>query len=397
MTDTIQRSDSIESSGFPLGFKVSQGASRPGVIGDAASKDLFRVELRAMGGHQKEAVVTEGERGSAYRAVSDEGPGLNGTDLAPNPLSFFSAALPADFLSRFAQLARAQGIAIEKASTEQLNVYAFQGSFMRGDGKGSAEAPRIRLKLRSSAPAARLNALARAALVASPLAAMCREPLENTFALYVNGRRRAFATPAPSPAPDAQDPLKVWKGVPAPLDAANDLSAMVAKLGPASAPAAPVPPADPAANVRREIRISGATRWSDGLTESEIKGGVSRFGLRSDERPGAGRAPSALAIGAWGVAFCLTTQFLRYADFHKMNIRAVRMVQFSPFETLGSAAAGTLRALAHPMDTHIFLHGDETDERMEKLLVMAQNTCYLHALLAGRLEPIVELELNGAD
>lgn len=86
MTDAIQRSDSIESSGFPLGFKVSQGASRPGVIGDAASKDLFRVELRAMGGHQKEAVVTEGERGSAYRAVSDEGPGLRGTDLAPNIL-----------------------------------------------------------------------------------------------------------------------------------------------------------------------------------------------------------------------------------------------------------------------------------------------------------------------
>ena len=97
------------------------------------------------------------------------------------------------------------------------------------------------------------------------------------------------------------------------------------------------------------------------------------------------------------MAFCLTTQFLRYADFQKLNIRAVRMVQFSPFETLGSAAAGTLRALAHPVDTHIFLHGDETEERMEKLVAMAHKTCFLHALFASRLEPIVELELNGAD
>jgi len=69
------------------------------------------------------------------------------------------------------------------------------------------------------------------------------------------------------------------------------------------------------------------------------------------------------------------------------------MVQFSPFETRGDAAEGTLLAVAHPLDTHIFLHGDEPAERMEKLLVMAQNTCYLHALLAEPLEPVLELDL----
>ena len=79
-----------------------------------------------------------------------------------------------------------------------------------------------------------------------------------------------------------------------------------------------------------------------------------------------------------------------------MNIRAVRIVQTSPFELTGSAVAGTLRAVAHRLDTHIFLHGEESDERMEKLLVMAQNTCFLHALLAAPLEPVLELEVNGA-
>src|SRR3990172_6308366 len=116
MADSIRRFDSIDSSGFPLGFKVTQGTARPGAIGDTASRDVFRVELRAMGGHQKEAVVTEGGTGSVFRAVSDEGPGLNGTDLAPKPLSFFSAALPADIMSRFVQIARAQGVAAEYLS-----------------------------------------------------------------------------------------------------------------------------------------------------------------------------------------------------------------------------------------------------------------------------------------
>jgi hypothetical protein len=35
-----------------------------------------------MGGHQKEAVVKEGQAGSSWRMVSDEGPALKGTDLA---------------------------------------------------------------------------------------------------------------------------------------------------------------------------------------------------------------------------------------------------------------------------------------------------------------------------
>ena len=51
--------DTIESSGFPLCFKVSQGETRPAVLGLADSSDRFTVQARAMGGHQKEAVVTK--------------------------------------------------------------------------------------------------------------------------------------------------------------------------------------------------------------------------------------------------------------------------------------------------------------------------------------------------
>ncbi|OGA19379.1 MAG: hypothetical protein A3H32_00530 [Betaproteobacteria bacterium RIFCSPLOWO2_02_FULL_63_19] len=254
MADSIQRSDSIDSSGFPLGFKVAHGGQRPGVIADSASRDIFRVELRAMGGHQKEAVVTEGSKGSSFRAVSDEGPGLNGTDLAPNPLSFFAAALPADIMNRFMQIARAQAVQVTELSSEQTTVYAFEGSLMKGDGKGSAQNPRVKLKLKSTAPLAKLQEIARAALLASPLAALCRVPLENTFALYANGRRRTFAALTQSPAPDATDPLKVWKGVPTPLDPASDAPAMLAKLGPIPTES-PQPPQTDAAG-RRLIRMA---------------------------------------------------------------------------------------------------------------------------------------------
>lgn len=398
MAESIQRTDSIESSGFPLGFTVRKGSTRPGVIGAAASRDMFKVELRALGGHQKEAVVTEGEAGSMFRNVCDEGALLKGTDLAPFPLGFFSAGLQADIENRFMTLAAARGLRINSLATELMNGYEFNGSFYRGDGKGSADAPRIKLKVSTSASAESVYAVARSALDASPMVAAIRAPLANTFAIYVNGRRRPITTPNPSRAGDASDPLKTWAGVPKPLASAADLPDMIAKLVPApdGQPVWTTPP-DPTATVRRQIEIYGISRWNDGLTESETWGAKplgSRFGLKSDERPGGDRAPSGLGIAVSGIAHCLTTQLLRYTEVHKMAVRAIRVVQFSPFELAGNAKDGSLRAIAHPFDTHVFLHGDDTDERMERLLAMAQNTCYLHALLHESFEPVLELEVT---
>lgn len=392
--DTLQRSDSIDSSGFPLGFKVRQGSARPAVIGAAAGMETFRVELRAMGGHQKEAVLTEGASGSVYRAVSDEGVGLKGTDLAPFPLGFFNAAFQSEIQHRVMQAARLQGVRIDAIASEALHVYAFEGSLGRGDGRGSAQAPRVKLHITSSAPAAQVHTLVRAALDASPLVALARVPVESTFALYVNGIRRVIARPTPSKAMDAPDPLKVWKGIPTPLAGANDLPGMIVKLAAAAPPSAPTPHQDPNATTRREIHNQGIARWVNGIAECETWNNLgSRFAIKGDNREDRDQAPSSLGLGALGIAFCLSTQFLRYADVHKMNLRALRIVQDAPFEVVNEG--GVLKALAHPLDTHIFLHGEESDERMEKLLVMSQNTCFLHGLLAHPRDPVVEVELNG--
>lgn len=97
--------DTIDGSGFPLCFKTEQGSESSPVLGLRDSRDTFVVQARAMGGHQKEAVVTEGKAGPSWRMVSDEGAGLQGTDLAPFPLGFMSAGLQADLISRIRQRA----------------------------------------------------------------------------------------------------------------------------------------------------------------------------------------------------------------------------------------------------------------------------------------------------
>ena len=399
MAGTLKVADTIESSGFPLGFKVAQGAARTPLLGAAPASDTLKVEVRAMGGHQKECVVTDGAAGSAWRLVSDEGAALTGTDLAPFPLGFMTAGYQAELQGRIARLAAARGIAVGSLRTEIVNQYAFAGSFFRGTGRGSALAPAFRVHLASSATAAAVQALINDAANASPLIAAVRTPLINTFALYVNGQRRAPLQVPPSPHADAPDPLKTWKGVPQPLAGADSLDGIVTKIAAPPASTGPKrPPMTPDADVRFAIDIRGASTWNDGTTRSETWAEAPRgstFGVQSDERTSHDAAPSGLAIAAAGVAFCLMTQLLRYSEYRKYQIRAVRLVQYWPMtQTLG--AGGSPAGSSGNLDTHVFLHGEETDENMGHLLLSAANTCYLHAMLGGALEPQIEVQLNGA-
>lgn len=59
----------------------------------------MRAATRALAGMQKEALVDYGPTGATWRVVCDEGPWLNGTDLAPLPLGFFTAGLIASYMA----------------------------------------------------------------------------------------------------------------------------------------------------------------------------------------------------------------------------------------------------------------------------------------------------------
>lgn len=388
MAASIRQTDTIDGAGYPPGFKVAQGERRPASLDVAHGRDTFQVEARALGGHQKEAVVTEGAGGSRWRLVSDEGPGLRGTDLAPFPLGFMAAGLQADLANRIDRIARARGVAISALSMEVDTDYAFEGSFFKGDGRGSARPPVFRLAFETAGEAAAIRAVVAAALDASPLIAALRKPLANTFALHVNGARRPLAHLRNSERPAAIDPLKAWADVPRPLAGASMLPDIVAKVGPVAA-ARDMPAVMPGQAARIEIPIRGAARFADGFVRAETwanRHGGSRFAIVSDERSDRDLAPTGMSLAFAGVAFCLMTQLLRYVDYHKMGVRALRIVQEADCEVAGGIA------IAHAFDTQVFVHGDESEETMERLVQMAANTCYLHAALHGALEPVVAVD-----
>ena len=390
----IQSSDSIEGSGFPLTFAVHDGATRLAVMRGVPGHDVIRVEARAMGGHQKEAVLTEGADGLAWRIASDEGPGLGGSDLAPFPLGFFNVAEQLDLVGAVARLAAARGIRLDLLTSTCANHYVSEGSFVQGTGRGWGEAPHVGLAIQTSAPASAIVELVRDAVRVSPVLALISRTLANTFALYVNGKRTGVTSMPASEAADVVDPLKAYAGVPKPMgDApAEPLIVKVAVAHPPEVPK-PVP-----GTGRVDIHVNGQGTLANGhsLAQAETwlrMAPVSRFAMRADTSIEGGRAPTPIGLGLAGVAFCYLTQLLRYSEYRKYRVRAVRLVQLA---RVGLAAGATgLRAEASPLDTHLFVHAEEPDAVMQELLALGATRCYLHASLVAALTTQVELSVNG--
>lgn len=400
-TTASKPTDSIEGTGYPLAFKMKQGSARPGVLGAAPSRDVFTVESRQMAGFQKEGVVTEGEGGTVWRMATDEGKHLGGTDLAPFPLGYYNAGLHADLLNRILTIANARDIPLDDVKLDLANAYYIVGSFIRGDGVGHGEPAQITAKISSPASADDVSALVRDAVKASPALDTMRTALDNTFAIYVNGRRRVVQTLTNSDAPDAADPYKTHAAPPAPMEGSDELSDIVWKTGVVEEGVAQPAPTGTDEKLKKIIRtVPGHSELLDpaGVTETDTylgMDGMSHFKLKSDERTDIDQAPSGLGLLAAGIAFCYMTQIGRYIHHQKFAIRGVRLVQHTPFSISGDPADGSWTGKAEPADTHLFLSGEEDDETHERLMTIAANTCYLHATMGAALEPVVAVELNG--
>jgi uncharacterized OsmC-like protein len=378
--------DTIDMHGDPLAFLVRRG--RGAVF--KSGRGVVKVEARQMAGHQKEAVAVAGAEGSAWRLTSDEGLHLKGTDLAPFPLGFFNAGLQADLYGRIWRLAAERGIALDAVSIRVVNHYWLTGSFIHGTGEGHAEAPDIEVQVQSPASSDAIEALIAAAMDASPAIALLRAPLTgNTFALYINGRRRPVQGIANSLAADAGDPFHVYARAPRPLES-NARRDLIEKTGRVEQ-GEPQPAAPTVTNkLIRNIFGDGRPAGRDGLFEVDTFLGVpgaSHFRFVSDEGE-AGAAPCGLTLLSAGIAFCYMTQLSRYIENMKLHIRGVRLVQFNPY------VAGD-RAVAEPIDTHLFLNGEAPDETHLQLLTIAARTCYLHAASKTPVEPNVRIVHNG--
>ena len=373
--------DTIDSHGDPLAFQLRQGSGRS-PLRDGGGRDVIKVEARQLAGHQKEAVVTEGADGSAWRLTSDEGKHLRGTDLAPFPLGFFNAGMQSDLYGRIRTLAAARGIGLATGRNPRSPITT--GSRARLSMAPAKATPRRRTSTcacRAAPRPRRSRALVAAAMDASPAIAFLRTPLSgNTFALYINGRRRKVEGVANSASADAGDPYRTYTRAPRPHDRQcaprpdreNRPSRSRARP---SRPRQPSPTSSSAISSARASPLGG-----DGMYETDTwlgMPGTSHFRLVSDES-GNAAAPCGLALLSAGIAFCYMTQLSRYIENMKMNIHGVRLVQFNPYVAGPTAAA-------EPIDTHLFLNGEAADETHLQLLTIAARTCYLHAAPRRRL------------
>jgi uncharacterized OsmC-like protein len=402
--DTIadaQPVETIEGSGFPLAFKFRQGDGRSPVLGPGAARDVFVTEARALNGYQKEGIVHEGAGGHTWRMTTDEGLHIGGKDIAPFPLGFYNAGLHGDLVNRILAIAAARGIVIDDLDLHVQNGYYVIGSFVRGDAKGHVEPSHVRARIASSAAPEAVSALVNDAVKASPAFATMSQSVENTFAIYVNGRRRVVTSLPNSDAPDAADPYRTYGAPPSPLAGSDELDDIILKTGEANEGEI-----QPAVNgtddkIKRIVRtVNGDSKLIDpaGVTEIDtVLGlpGMSHFAYKSDERPAGGQAPSGLAYIAAGIAFCYLTQLERYTIHQKFNIRGARLVQYTPFALTGDPSDGSWTANIEPVDTHLFLSGDEDDATHERLMTIAANVCYLHATLAASVQAVVDVEVNG--
>ena len=305
------------------------------------------VEAAITQGHQKLALVHLGEAGGSWCLASDEGAYLRGTDTSPAPLMHWAAGVHADFVERAGARGR---VTIDFG-------YAVSGSFAQGGAKGEAFEPEIQ-GLSGS-------------IEDSPLYAAMRAPLQNTFALYVNGRRRAVTGVHESRAPDEDDPFLKHAGAPRAL--AEPQPEIIGKQA-----------LDPEAKIFSMPTSTGGLKFGSRV-EGAMDGGLvrstvsfpgipaSRFSFVSDVK--GEKAPSGLAYAWAGVAFCYLTQLSRYIDTRKLGVSGARLVQRGP--------------LAGPVDTHLFLNGAADDATMQELLAMGARTCYLHATLGAALSPRV--------
>ena len=383
--------DSIESSSYPLTFKVASHDGELLKSNNQPGKISVRAATRALEGMQKECVLHYEPTNTTWRMVADEGPWLNGTDLASFPLGFFTAGLVSSYMSEYLSHAKKEGIELHDLEVMVDNVYTMEGSLMRGTMSSDVLPVEVSFKASAEADGETLQALAYQAVATSPADIYLREAKESVFSLNLNGEQIPVEGVGVSPGAQAPDPTHVFSNAsPDTKDSFKDermnkLEGMDSlggeKLGTERA----------TGNVglsdvqKRKVHVRGVgSLRSDGLKDVQVAcfqpvGSV--FSFLSDDSEyvgGKGRAPSGLAYFSAGLSFCFMTQLGRYAAVAKQKMSSYQVVQDMNFSLPGAINNGA-ELESEAVDTHVFIKSEEDEAATQKLLEMGEQTCYLHA------------------
>jgi uncharacterized OsmC-like protein len=376
----------IQSSPYPLAFPLAAGAEG-GPSGGKSGRVEIRTFARALEGMQKEALVQSA--GRTWRMVCDEGPYLNGTDLAPFPLAFFATGLVNGYLAEIVALAKVKDLPIDRIEVIQENFYTMEGSAIRGDMIGGALPVALHVRIDSDASDTEIQNLVMNALARAAGDAYLRGVYTSEFSIEKNGK------------PVSTGEVRAWSGAPALSidDALFDVAKPDAGADFPNDIISKLSGAETVFNVeggagsslksdqKRTLHIRAiAMLRDDGLTETQVQlykpiGSNFRFLCDIENAAEGGeRAPSPLAYLSAGVAFCYLTQIGRYAAIMKYDDLQYAIVQDSAFGlAAGEGAAGTPPS-ADPMRTHVVLITELSDEIAKKIVDMGERTCFLHAV-----------------
>jgi len=386
---------SIQESSFPLVFRVDPESFHFEPSSLTTDQAGVRVHARALDGMQKEAVAQCEPGGATWRLVCDEGPWLNGTDLAPFPLAFFAAGLAASCLSEFMAEAKERLIPVTRLELHQDNFFTMEGSALRGTMSAGVDPVRLRFVVEGDASAEEFEDIADIAINdRSPAGAALPGELESLFSIRANDEDLPDPDTLAASLMAAADPAQVMGAV-HPAGDGTCVENIIRKDD--SAAAADGDAVGLKSQQKRTVHV--ATRAQvrpDGLMEMAvqcIQPAGSRFIMLSDnalERGGQGRAPDPLTYLSCGVAFCYMTQIGRYADIVKQKLRDYRIVQDTAF-SFGPEHAPA----AAQVETVVCLDTDEPADASRKLVQMAEQTCYIHG--AYRSPTDVQLEVVVGD
>lgn len=396
--------DCIENSPFPLVFK-QDAASPVALTAHQHGRRLqVRTATRALAGMQKEALISYGPTGTTWRVVCDEGPWLDGTDLAPFPLGFFTAGLVASYMSEFMTHAKRADVEVYDLEVMVDNLYGMEGSLLRGTMVGSAQPVEVTFRARTSSDARQVLQLAHLAVASSPADALLRNALDSMFTLNHNGASLPVTRVAASSTPQHDDPAPLFAlatpGDEAPHAAVDILQRLdgVDSLGGdvlGSERSSAVGLSD---NQKRQVHVRGVgTLRDDGMKELQVAcfqpvGSVFRF--LSDDSAAVGgqeRAPSGLAYLSAGISFCFMTQLGRYAHVAKHQMQSYQIVQDTSFSVPAAINESQEGATSAAVDTHVYIDNEEDVDKTQTLLNMGEQTCYLHAACRSAIKTRIKL------
>ncbi len=393
---------SIETLGWPLAFALPRKRlPRPArAPAQAGGRQTVRVLGRALAGMQKHALVDVGER-HAWSFLCDEGPYLDGTDLAPFPLAFFAAGGALVLAAALEERRKRAGLPAGILRRLEIDYfYGMEGSALRGTMKADALTPEIRLRAGDVSGVDGLQGLLLDGLLASPVGALWRETHASRFSARLDGAP-VFAAAAESVPPDVcADPAAILAAL-RPPEAVADAVPLIAKRAAAEKLFGVEGGAGSslAAEQKRRLHVRAIlTPEPGGFARVRTQlfrpiGSVFAFRGRLAKEAAGETAPDGLALLAAGIAFCFLTQLGRYARIVKLPLAHYAITQdmvVHPADPEAGRPAG-----AGPVVTDVVLAGDLDAAAARRLVRMGEQTCFLHAACRTPLKPRIAVSLAG--